>query len=91
MPPEFITLDLGLVTPWLSVTSTFPSHKILVPQNPKTWDSKALHKEYINLLLEWQEFYKNIINTAIIIKNSGLLDTVNRISKKQIKPRPNKL
>ena len=66
-------------------------NSLMVPKNPKTWDSKALHKEYINLLLEWQEFYKNIINTAIIIKNSGLLDTVNRISKKQIKPRPNKL
>ena len=64
-------------------------NSLLVPKNPKTWDSKALREEYINLLLEWQEFYENIINTAIIIKNSGLLDTVNRISKKQIKPRQN--
>ena len=61
----------------------------MVPQNQNSSDSEASVEDYISLFAQWQEFYENIINTAIIIKNSGLLDTVNRISKKQIKPRQN--
>ena len=45
----------------------------MVPQSQNSTDSKATVEDYIALLSEWQKFYKNIIYTAMIIKNTGIL------------------
>ena len=43
----------------------------MVPKSQNSSDSETTVEDYINLLAEWQDFYKEIIRTGTIIKNKS--------------------
>ena len=55
----------------------------MVPQTRNSSDSETTVEDYIALLSEWQEFYKNIIYTAMIIKNTGLCKLIKKLKTSQ--------
>jgi hypothetical protein len=52
--------------------------KLMVPQSKNSSDSETTVEDCINLLAEWQDFYKEIIRTGTIIKNTGLLKVLKK-------------
>ena len=50
----------------------------MVPQSKNSSDSETTVEDCINLLAEWQDFYKEIIRTGTIIKNTGLLKVLKK-------------